>query len=234
MVLKSIHPLSRSAKLVEQLHIFDLDRTLVKTNSSMLLCQYLLSKGLISYSVWLKCIIRYLCYSFGLSEMRQQIVRAFELFFKDKPAQSILVQLDAFWNEVLANQFRKCLLQRLEQIRSQGHVIALFSASPNFLVEYIAVKMGFHYVLASEYHLDSHGLMFLSVGQIADGPTKAQSVHELRQKFPSALIHGYSDSWDDVDFLKSVDSPWLVAADKKLTAWARQIPSSRIWSLDPS
>jgi HAD superfamily phosphoserine phosphatase-like hydrolase len=229
MALKCFQLPIEGDDLITDVHIFDLDRTLVKSNSGVLMAHYLIKRGLITRMSWLRCLFIYLLYRSKIGNMQNQMHSAFNLFFKGRLKSSICDHLDSFWKEVLSENFCESLLNHVAILKKQGKVVAIFSASPDFLVEYVAKKLEVNFVLATSYALDQVGLSFLCLNQLADGLCKARAVQDLRQKFKNATFFGYSDSWDDIDFLKAVDKPYLVRADKKLRRWAKQNDYVKVW-----
>jgi phosphoserine phosphatase len=229
MVLKCIRPPTLARERIKEIHIFDLDRTLACSNSSLLFAGFLKEKGVISQKEWLGFGWAYLLYRMRLASLENQARSTFSRFFRGKSSTNIIALLPLFWQDVLSKEMREDLCDHLNQMQKRGAVTAIYSASCDFLVEWVARQLQVHFVLASESTISPCQHTFLDLGTIANGAIKARSVQRLRYRFPSAIVYGYSDSIDDAPFLDSVDFPFLVSPDAKLKKWALQKPKAAFW-----
>lgn len=229
MGLKCIRPPSIKQERVKEVHVFDLDKTLTLSNSSLLFVKFLKEEGLVSLNTWLGCVWGYLLYRLRLVSMEKQIRSSFKRFFEGRSIASIEACLPVFWERQLSKLMREDLVEHLVNAQKKGHVIAIYSASSDFLVEWIARKMCVHFVLASECLVNRSQQTFLDLGVIANGPVKAAAVRKLRYRYPKAIFYGYSDSIDDAPFLEAVDCPCLVSPDPQLQIWAKGKSHVVVW-----
>lgn len=229
MAIKCVRAPSLTSESIREIHVFDLDRTLACSNTGLLLARYLVEVGEIPKRAWLSCVFRYVLYKMRLTTIQQQIPAIFDLFFHARLCRGIFRHLDEFWARRLCGDLRGSLLEQVRLVQQRGQLVAIFSAAPDFLVEYIAKQLGIHFILASEYRIDRTGTRFCALGQVVDGTLKAQAVQRLRYRFKRAKIYGYSDSRDDSDFLQVVDYAWLVAPDHGLQRWAKDHAHAKLW-----
>lgn len=230
MVLKCIRPPTLPTDKVREVHIFDLDRTLALSNASLLFVDFLKGRGVVSQFQWLCCSFSYFIYLLRLSSLEVQMRSSFGRFFRGKSAPEVLELIPQFWQELLSKQMREDLCHHLYELQRRGQVTAIYSASCDFLVEWIARQMQVNFVLGSEVTISPMHNTFLDLGTIANGVVKARAVQRLRYRFPNASVYGYSDSIDDAPFLASVDYPFLVSPDSKLKKWAKKKTQAVTWT----
>lgn len=229
MVLKCILPPTIAFERVKEIHAFDLDRTLASCNTSLLFARYLKKKGVINYFQWLGCIWGYCLYRLGFSSMSSQMRKTFSHFFKGKSVDVIESFLPSFWQDSLCKEMRQSLCSHLALLQKNGKITAIFSASPDFLVEWMAQKLKVNFVLGSECQINTAKKTFLDLGMIATGLVKSRALDHLKYLFPKAKTYGYSDSSDDIEFLESVDHPFIVDPDSKLQLWANNRSGVILW-----
>lgn len=230
MFIEVIEPVILPEDSVEEVHIYDLDGTLLRSNGSLLFTRYLKKKGVITQRAWLTCLFREILNRLRIGSMTNHIQAIFRSFFFGKELKKIKEQFDPFWQEQLQFQLRTTLVEEIKKQQERGYVVALFSAAPDFLVRPIATHLKMNYMLATEFSYDSTGTKLEMIVQVAKGELKAEGVKCLRGRFKQAKIFGYSDCHTDRAFLASSDIAYLVAPDSQLKSWANTQKHTRIWS----
>jgi HAD superfamily hydrolase (TIGR01490 family) len=202
---------------LKQISAFDLDHTLVRSNSSLLFYRYLVSRGFyrpISLIGTMLYSVRHYFLNLTLTELHQKI---FEKFLKGTPFQ--LVQNEV--TEFLKKDFYRFLylptFNRLRRAQHEGHYTVILSNGPSFIVGPIAEYLGVNEWHSSNYSVDEKG-NFSSVESILLGDGKAVCMEQLthRLKTSAAKVTAYSDSDLDLPFLESAGSPVAVNPNSKL------------------
>jgi len=202
---------------LKQISAFDLDHTLVFSNSGMLFYRSLISRGYFSSFSILKAFSYAMRHSFcGLSlsalhgKVFNQLLKGEDLkFFEEEVAH------------FLATNFHEFLyspaLTRLRRAQHEGHYTVILSAGPSFLVGPIANYLGVNEWYASKYKVDAKGI-FESIQSLVSGEEKAVYIKELIKKLKTVeeRVTAYSDSHLDLPFLKSAGTPIAVNPNRKL------------------
>lgn len=204
-------------KSFARLHIFDLDRTLLKGNGSFSFGVFLFKRGLIS---WFKTVRILWAYSrhnwhrITTAEVHQKI---FSELFLGKPKEPFVSLIQDFLNSRKEDLFYPPALIRLQQARLNGDHIAICSSSPDFIVECFARHLNIAEWCGSKYHVDKHG-NFVVISDPIQGSEKVNYVHSLQTLYSlnKEQIIAYSDSIRDLEFLRAAGYPVAVQPDRAL------------------
>jgi HAD superfamily hydrolase (TIGR01490 family) len=198
--------------------LFDLDRTLLDTSSGQLYARYLyrhaqLSRRQLLRAAWWNELTR-----LGLLDMMRLMPR----LFADAAGQdeAALRELCDRWfaEDVIPHlTLRGC--DRVREHQAQGHIVALVSASTQYVVRPMADYLGIpgHYVCT---HLESREGRL--TGRVLDPPCYGVGKVVWAERF--AAEHGvdlpasifYTDSISDLPLLERVGHPVAVNPDLKL------------------
>jgi HAD superfamily phosphoserine phosphatase-like hydrolase len=196
---------------------FDLDHTLIKENASFRFGAYLFRKKVFSFFTFLSLIIYYGQYKFFGMSVYDLHHKTFKRLFEGRLCHPIKLYVDAFLDEHFDQLIYQPAMTRLREAQEGQRFTAIFSSSPDFLVEPIAKRLGVHYWKASQYHVNSSGA-FQNISKVLEGHDKATLleilVHDLGLGLESATV--YSDSMLDLPFLKAAGKAVAVNPDKKL------------------
>lgn len=200
---------------------FDLDGTLVKRNSSFSFCQYLFEKKAFTLLDFLYCSFSYLKHKSFNTSLLQLHTSVFKKLFQGKPYLFFKTFLSAFLEEKLSSFFYHPAVSRLKEGQARGDYICILSNSPRFIVEPIAEHLGVDEVLASNYIINSEGILS-EIGTMVDAYTKARFLRDKKKKFPEVVIEAYSDSSLDLPFLQSATKAIAVLPDRGLSKTAKR------------
>ncbi len=193
--------------------VFDLDGTLLRCNSSFSFCRYLRSKGLFSSFDLIYCAILYYRHVyFGLS-LWSLHSRVFKRLFKGKSVEDFFPYISPF---IQTLPWYEPALSRLNQLRSDGVEIHIFSSSPRFLVAPIAASIGVDKVVATDYEIDNAGRLW-DIATLVDGEKKSQMLQKIGEETVA-----FSDSQFDLPFLESASQAIAVNPTRALLKIALQ------------
>ena len=215
-------------KLNRFLSAFDLDHTLLNVNSSFSFGHYLYKKNHLSFPSFLFILINAFYYNLGLLSLKRLHEKAFKYLFLKKAEVVVKKWVSEFLNEHLKDMLDAKAIQKLEQAQQDGHITALLSNSPAFLVEPIAEQLKFSFWEASSYHLDSVGC-YSSISKINEGLDKAVTMKALQKAYSIELDHtyAYSDSHIDLPFLLTAGHIIVVNPTRNL----RRLANKNNWSI---
>lgn len=211
-----------------QISAFDLDHTLIGTNSSMLFFRYLIKRGIYSPISVIRSLtysVRHYLLDLSLSELHEKV---FERFLKGTSISMVQKQVTQF----LENDFYRFLyypsFARLRMAQHAGHHTVILSNGPSFLVGPIAEYLGVNEWGSSHYNVDQEG-KFQSIHSILLGEGKASYLKGLVKKFKTDLqkVTAYSDSALDLPFLSVAGKAVVVNPDAKM----RKISRAKLWEI---
>ena len=205
------------------IHVFDLDHTLLRVNSSFHFSRYLYRRGVLKLSEMLRIYWGSLRYQLGLLSLNQIHDEAFKALFCGNTLHSWSCHLPEYLDKHLMQLTSPSVAAILEKARSRGAVTALFSSSPAFIVEAIAKRFSIEHVTASKYEVDKVG-RFVKIASLLDGEGKKSALRRLAGKcgIPLERTVAYSDSIIDLPLLESAGRAVCVEPDRRLREYARK------------
>lgn len=212
------------------LHIFDLDETLISGDSSSLFCEFICEQGWMDKSRFLAEETRLMdLYHKGELLMEDYVKLQIEpLNSLTKPLIDAGIQ--TFVSQVMLQKFYPQAVELLKRIKQQGDEILVISATVTFLVKPIAALLELDNVLAIDLVMDENGLPTHEIaGQVSYREGKVirlkQWLAEQNREFEHT--HFYSDSINDLPLLEYVDFPIVTNPDEPLT----QIANEKKWPI---
>jgi len=200
-----------------QVSVFDLDRTLIKSNSSFQFCFYLYRRGVFSISHVLRSILFYIAHKFlGLS-LTELHKKTFDSVLRGMVLNDIVGYVKEFVDHWLAKDLYLPAIYELKRAQHLGYYTVILSNSPSFLVKFIAEKLGVNEWAATEYEVDKDGKL-CHIAHILNGKDKACRTGEIIQRLGLTVqnVTAYSDSFWDLPLLKFAGKAVVVNPDKKL------------------
>lgn len=200
---------------------FDLDGTLLKGNSSFAFSIYLLKNNIFSYVDFIHILFHYSRHKFfGLSLIK--LHRAlFKRLFLGKKVSIFQQHIDSFIKEWLTKSSYAPAIAHLREFQKNKDSIAIFSNSPNFLVEGIAKELGIELVYATHYKIDREGRLFNI--EILEGEKKAFLLGELAKSKNCNYTIAFSDSILDLPFLQCASCAIAVKPGRGLKKVAKEL-----------
>ena len=210
------------------LHIFDLDETLISGDSSSLFCEFICEQGWMDKS-------RFLAEEARLMDLyhRGELLMEDYVRLQVEPLQRLTKPLldagiQTFVSQVMLQKFYPQALELLKRIKQQGDEILVISATVTFLVKPIAALLELDNVLAIDLVMDENGMPTQEIaGQVSYREGKVirlqQWLEEENREFEHT--HFYSDSINDLPLLEYVDFPIVTNPDENLA----QVAKDKTW-----
>ena len=205
------------------LEIFDLDHTLLRCNSGVAFFRYLISRKVFPKSSWFAAIRLYLAYHLrriSIEELHQQ---TFEKFLLGRYKAEMSAHLDTFLDQFLDKALCFEVVSFYKRAQHLGHEAALFSTSPDYVVEPIGKRLGFNRIIATSYGTDREG-RFSHINEVVTGKRKAFYARGLIEELglKKCDVRAYSDSIEDLPLLKAVGQPMVIRPCRRLDILARR------------
>lgn len=197
--------------------IFDLDRTLVRKNSSFAFYFYLLKKRLLPFRSLAAMVFAFIRYELGTIDLRGLHHVVFASILKGRPYSFFTNLVDPFLDHFLKPFLYQPVLERYYNAKKIGHPTFLLSSSPDFLVGAIARRLGFDFWQGTEYSVDKEGKI-CEISTLIDANAKLQ----FAKKMAAAKNIAYSDSEEDLPLLEWADEAVVVQPRLGLKFLAKQ------------
>ncbi|MFM7330158.1 MAG: HAD family hydrolase [Brachymonas sp.] len=211
-----------------KLALFDLDHTLLPSDSDHAWGEYTVQRG------WRDAVVFkarndafYENYKIGKLNPEEYLMFATEAMREHGAIKSIALRAD-FMPAIIEKSIRKPALDLLEKHRAAGDEIILVTATNEFVTEPIAKRFGIEHLIAVQLETGSDGWY---TGRWRGTPSfKEGKVERVRQwlsergKTWADVTHStfYSDSMNDLPLLEHVTEPVATNPDPRLRALATE------------
>lgn len=218
-----------------KLALFDLDNTLLESDSDYAWAQFLIEEGVLDPATYEEknqyFFDRYMDGTLDIHEF---------LDFQLKPLANVpREQLDAWHEQFMHRKIRPMIFPRAKAlIESHADALtAIVTATNRFITEPIAAELGVPNLIAT----DIEEIDGLFTGKPRGTPTfregKIQRVNEwladMGHKLDDFESWFYSDSLNDLPLLERVDHPVAVNPDERLEAEAKKRGWDTLWLKQP-
>ncbi|MCB1117885.1 MAG: HAD-IB family hydrolase [Chlamydiia bacterium] len=196
---------------------------MLKCNSGIAFFRYLMKRGVFPKRMWISAIRLYCARIFDRISVDELHVRSFELFLLGRYKAEVSAHVDTFLDEFLERAICFEVSSFCQRAMHLGHTVAIFSASPDYIVEPIAERLGIERIVATRYGTDKEG-RFSHIEEVVTGRKKAFYARELIEELnlDKSQVRAYSDSIEDWPLLKAVGGPMAIRPDKRLNLLARR------------
>ena len=204
------------------LAFFDLDKTIVETNSANGWLQreyrlgFLGKRQVISAFWWLGL------YHLGKSDVSSFIERAAS-WVKGQKETDFQQRIQQFWNEELQFQVRPKAQQRILTHQQKGHKIILLTSALHPLAHLVAKQLGIAHIQANDL-IEEAGFFTGKLKQpLCFGIGKIERAKQILQHYDSDWQHCYfyTDSYSDLPLLERVGKPIVINPDPRLAKKAK-------------
>ncbi|MCL6270381.1 HAD-IB family hydrolase [Sansalvadorimonas sp. 2012CJ34-2] len=205
--------------------IFDLDHTLIDTDSDHSWGEFLVAKGVVDAVAFKKAndyfYEQYKNSSLDIDEYLKFALRP----LADNPPEKMHALREEFVKEIIRPLIKPNVAALLDKHRQAGDILMIISATNRFIVDPIAEEIGIPEVLAIEVEMEDGRY----TGRHYDIPTyqagKVTRFMRWMEQNPGHKLEEcwfYSDSKNDLPLLKKVGKPVAVDADDILKTIAQE------------
>lgn len=208
---------------------FDLDNTLLATNSGKLWVQRELALGHITRFQALRAMAWMAQYHLGFARLESAVERAIAML-EGMPEAELRGRSDTFYEQFVRKLYRPGGLDALRRHRAHGHRLVLLTSSSHYLAERVAAELSLDAVLCNRFEVDARGLHTgRSIGAVCFGEGKLRhaEVHAAQTGEPLGASWFYTDSYSDLPVLERVGHPVAVNPDRRL----RRLAARRGWEI---
>ncbi len=209
--------------------LFDLDKTLLDTSSGQLYARYLYRYGKMSRAQVLRVAWWGILSRLGILDMQNLIPRLLAGAAGDDEAEMRRLCDRWFAEDVVlhvAEEGQRCVAEH----QAQGHVVAIVSASTQYVVEPMAAYMGIDGQFVCTHLENKDGrLSGQVIPPVCYGTGKVVWAERFAAEYDVDLAesHFYTDSISDLPLLERVAHPVAVNPDPRL----RRLATRRGWKI---
>lgn len=189
--------------------LFDLDKTLLPHDTQALFCNYVLRR-----EGWRRVYLLWFLPCLPLAAVRLLSLRTMKRLFFSYLVGIKRERLESYVADFLESDFVAALYPavqaELERNRGEGRILILNSASPEFYLQKIAEKLGFHHVVGTEMEIPAT-MPFLPVITGPNNKHGAKVTAMIERGLIPDDVSMLADSWAYSD--SSADLPLLELAE---------------------
>ena len=195
------------------LAFFDLDGTIVKGQSQILLLLYLARTGAIGKFLFVRICLRYLAYKVGLvSNPGQAMAYAYLNIAKGLSREAMEDIVTDFYDKIL--RYRLCVtaVARVKKHIESGDEVVLLTNVFEPLAKVVAQRLGINRVIATRMEVVNRAYTGKIKGKIVYGDNKAEVLRRHYKEEQLRNGYAYADHPSDRAFLNMVGTAFLVDA----------------------
>jgi len=220
------HPEQESGVNRREIHLFDLDHTLLSCNASFSFGRFLYRRRVLSFGS-MSCLtfhyLRHLVAGLPLPDLHKA---CFRHVFLGLSRTELSAYIERFLDETLDAMLFQPAVRRLQAAQKRHAFTAILSNSPDFLVSAIARRLGVDDSLGTHYEVDQNGC-FNRISGFVQGKEKAAYLKLKENTIDGAPVFAYSDSILDLPFLEAAAIAVAVRPDRRL----RSIGQKHGWEI---
>jgi HAD superfamily hydrolase (TIGR01490 family) len=200
---------------------FDLDKTLLATNSGKLWIKRELALGHITRLQALRATLWIARYHLGFAQVQDVVSRAISML-AGTPEKDLRARTRTFYKEV-RQLYRPGGLAALEHHRKAGDRLVLLTSSSHYMSELVCDELKLDAILCNRLEVDGAGSHTgRAVGEVCFGAGKLTHATEYARLLGEQLEDAafYTDSYSDLPVLVRVGKPVAVNPDLRLRRYA--------------
>ncbi len=218
-----------------ELHIFDLDETLISGDSGALWHQYLVKQGIVTQPDFLAQDAQ-MMRQYALGELALQDYIQFSLApLQQYPQQQVDYWVSKFVEQSISPIIYPAGRKLIQHLQNQQQHILIISATVSFIVKPIAEKLSLKHYLGVDLVAQQGRYTHIIEGVASYQQGKVIRLEQWLKQQPQnySTLKFYSDSINDLPLLEHVDQAYVVNPCAKLrpVAQQRQWPILR-WDLN--
>lgn len=201
-----------------RLAFFDLDKTMLATNSGALWVKRELELGHLSRWQAFQAAAWMVRYHLGFAKMESALERAIRML-TGIPEQSLIDRTREFYDAVVKTLYRPGALRALGEHRAKGDRLVLLTSSSGYMADLVSRDIGLDHVLCNRFEVGADGLCTgRPLGNVCFGPGKLTHALSYASSVGAQLSEAtfYTDSYSDLPVLLAVGHPVAVNPDQRL------------------
>ena len=208
---------------------FDLDRTLIDTNSANLWAKHELLSRNITASQFARATFWNVLYHLAIIDIDRAYAEAVG-HYRGESHRGLDARTRSWFHREVAHRLRPGARRALDDHRDQGHRLVILTSASSFEADVATSTWGLDDWLANRFPTDAHGNLDGTVElPLCYGPGKVTHATRWAQEHDVNLNESffYSDSLTDLPMLERVGHARVVSPDPRL----RRVATKRGWPI---
>jgi HAD superfamily hydrolase (TIGR01490 family) len=209
---------------VTRLALFDMDRTLLRTETASLYARFQRDEGLATQREVARALVWVGLYTFGLLDAAKVAEKALG-GLRGTPEITLAHRCDDWFTRYVEVHITDRGREAVREHRARGDVCCIVTGATPYAARPLARRLGIEHVLASELEVDAEGLFTgRPVSPLNLGEGKVLRVGALAERLGARVSDAvfYTDSVSDLPLLSRVGEPVAVNPDPRLRRLAAQ------------
>jgi HAD superfamily hydrolase (TIGR01490 family) len=201
---------------------FDIDDTLVRGQSQLLLVKYLFKRRKVSFFFLVYIIFWFVFYRLGLIKNPKVVMEKSFLLLKNWNIKDFDNLVESFVNEIIAQRVNEKIYNKLLNHQQSGDEIVIITNVMEPLAKVIANFFKVNILYSTQLEINNEKYTGKIQGEIVYGETKAKNAQEFLSGLDSKdrTTSAYADHLSDRYLLELVDKPHVVNPKKKFRDYA--------------
>jgi putative phosphoserine phosphatase/1-acylglycerol-3-phosphate O-acyltransferase len=206
-----------SLKATSYISFFDLDRTIIRSNSGEALIRHAYKNGYLSSAGLARSIYLSLLYKYNLRDT-VEIITALAFWLKGLPEPELSDIAKEIFSNQLKGDIRPGIVNEIEMHKTAGGKSVILSSALRPVCREVADHLGIDDIICSDLESENGILTGRPAGTFCFGEEKLKRIREYCEINNTSLSGSwyYSDSHSDMPVLESVGNPVCVSPDRKL------------------
>lgn len=202
---------------------FDVDNTLLESNTARLFSLYLYRQGLVTKGDLIKNGWLLLKYKLALFDYEKVLVTALELA-KNRNEQCVSKYCEAWYKKQARKFISPKILKCVREHQAKGHRLALLTASNKYMVEPLAQELDIDTLICTRLEIQDGRFTGRAIQPVCFGEGKLFWARRWCEREGLRLGDGYfyTDSYTDLPVLERVAEPRIVNPDVRLRRYAKR------------
>ncbi len=215
-------------KRYSYLAVFDLDRTIIPIDSSIILVKEGYRQGLLSSLKLLKGFFYLFAHKMRILPTKV-VIKKISLWLKGIPEIKIQTLGNQIFHNTLSQLIYKTVIDEIELHRNKNAGLIILSSSISDFCDLFREKLNFDHAFSTIMETKNGFLTGQTFGDFCHGHEKLNRLNEfcIQNQYRLEEVYFYSDSIDDLPTLKAIGHPICINPDKKL----RQIANKNRWPI---
>jgi HAD superfamily hydrolase (TIGR01490 family) len=209
--------------------LFDMDRTLVRVDTSALYARYQRERRESSFFWTARVSYWLMLHRLGLLDLEKAIERAY-LPLKGRSEAWLVERADDWFKNGVAEHISEAARSTVKRHRDSGDLIAIVTGQTSYLTAPVAKELGVEHVIATQLQVEDGRLTGKVLTPVSYGRAKVALAEALASRQGLSLDSAtfYSDSASDLPLLERVHTPVAVNPEPRL----RKIAAARGWTIE--
>lgn len=202
---------------------FDMDRTLIRSNSGTDWLRFLRERGEVTTRRTLEAIAWLVQYKLAILDM-ERLTAKITAELAGQIEAEMIEKCNLFNETRVFAQVAPEARRAVEAHRAQGHVVAILSSSTPYITEPLAARLGIEHVLCTRFHIAEGRFVGTHVPPACYGRGKVHWAERFAADAGVDLTQSYfyTDSFSDLPMLERVGERRVINPDPRLLRHARR------------